>query len=165
MELQQAGVKPTDVKSDLIEDFKNGWQDWYLLSANNPHHWEYSTRKLNDPKWQGAEGQQLLLELQSEKDNELIVVLTTNFFRPYRGPSREYLAKVPLRGGKLVTAALNVSDFKTLKGELLPSWSQVDLLSLRAYFEKDGTLMGSKSWQGPQPSFKQLSWSSPDDRI
>ena len=53
-ELQRAGTKATDKASPLIDDFSHGWQDWYALSAANPHHWEYSTRKLNDPKWRGG---------------------------------------------------------------------------------------------------------------
>lgn len=35
-----------------------------------------------------------------------------------------------------------------------------DLLSLRAYNEKNGKLLGSKSWTGPQPKFHELLWTT-----
>lgn len=160
--LQQSDVSSTDVKSDLIEDFARGWQDWYRLSPDNPHHWEYSTRKLNDLKWQGDVGDQLLIDVQTEQDNELVVVVTVNFFRPYRGPTQEYIATIPLHGGPTGTVTVSLRDLKNQEGTALLSWAQVDLLSLRAYYERNGTLTGSKSWKGPQPQFKRLRWYTAD---
>ncbi len=158
-ELQHAKVKPTDNTDPLIDDFSHNWQDWYLLEAGNPHHWEFSTRKLTDPKWQGQSGQRLAVEVQAEKPNELVIVLTTNFFRHYRGKSQEFVAVVKLNGGKdTQTVALEPKDFKNDEGTALASWQNVDLLSLRAYHEKNGTLLGSKSWAGPQPVFRKLWW-------
>jgi dienelactone hydrolase len=157
-DLRRAGAKATDTRSSLIDDFAQGWQDWYTLSANNPHHWEFSTRKLNDPKWQGRSDQKLTLEVQAENENELAIVLTENFFRSYRGKSQEFVAVVRLNGGKPETVLLTPSDFTATRGEKLLSWKNIDLLSLRAYFDKDGTLLGSKSWQGPQPKFLELYW-------
>ncbi|QDU29468.1 Acetyl xylan esterase (AXE1) [Anatilimnocola aggregata] len=158
-DLQQANVKATDKPSPVIEDLSHGWQDWYLLEAGNPHHWEFSTRKLTDPKWQGQTGQRLALEVQAEKPNELVIVLTENFFRFYRGKSQEFVAVVKLNGG---TDSQNVilapGDFKTIDGEALSSWKNVDLLSLRAYYDKSGKLLGSKSWAGGQPKFRKLWW-------
>lgn len=158
VDLQRARMRATDRASPLIDDFSHGWQDWYTLSADNPHHWEYSTRKLNDPKWQGESGQKLALEVQSENENELVIVLTENFFRPYRGQSQEFVAVVKLNGGKQETVSLTPDDFRTTAGDKLSSWKNVDLLSLRAYFEKDGSLLGSKSWVGSQPAFRKLYW-------
>ena len=70
-ELRAAGVKATDKPSLLIDDFTHGWRDWYTLSAANRHHWEFSTRKINDPKWRGQQGYQLTFDVQSEKPNWL----------------------------------------------------------------------------------------------
>jgi len=164
MELQIAKVVATDKPDPVIDDFSHGWQDWYLLEAGNPHHWEYSTRKLTDPKWQGQTGQRLALEVQAEKPNELVIVLTENFFRFYRGKSQEFVAVVKLNGG---TDSQNVSlapgEFKTIDGEALSSWKNVDLLNLRAYFDKGGKSLGSKAWAGGQPKFRKLWWKG-DDR-
>ena len=158
-DLKKADVKATDKPNPMIDDFSHGWQDWYLLEAGNPHHWEYSTRKLTDPKWQGQTGQRLALEVQAEKPNELVIVLTENFFRSYRGKSQEFVAVVKLNGGKdTQSVSLEPKDFKTSDGEALPSWKHVDLLSLRAYYEKGGKLLGSKNWAGGQPVFKKLWW-------
>ncbi|MGE0606595.1 MAG: alpha/beta hydrolase family protein [Pirellulales bacterium] len=158
-ELQRVAVKATDKPVSLIDDFSHGWRDWYLLSVDNPHHWEYSTRKLADPKWQGQPGQRLAMQVQAEQPNELVVVLTENFFRSYRGKMREFVAVVKLNGGQeMQTVSLEPKDFKASDGEGLSSWKNVDLLSLRAYFEKGQQLLGSKEWAGSHPVFRKLSW-------
>jgi dienelactone hydrolase len=159
--LRKANVRATDAASLLIDDFAAGFRDWYQLSANNPHHWEYSTRKICDPKWQGQPGQQLVMDVRAEKPNELIVMITENFFRSSRGRSTEYAAVVKLTGGEdYQTVKLSPSDFHSLDGNTsLTSWQHADLLSLRAYVEKNGTLLGSKAWAGRQPQFRELRWS------
>ena len=50
-ELKKEGVKATDRPSRVIDDFSRGFQDWYRLSADNPHHWLFGTRMITDPKW------------------------------------------------------------------------------------------------------------------
>ncbi|MFO0795843.1 MAG: hypothetical protein U0804_00040 [Gemmataceae bacterium] len=32
------------------------WRDWDAMSADKPHHWEFSNRKVTDPKWRGRPG-------------------------------------------------------------------------------------------------------------
>lgn len=163
MELQRAKVAATDKPSPVVYDFSHGWKDWYLLEPGNPHHWEFSTRKLADPKWQGQTGQRLALEVQADKPNELVIMLTENFFRFYRGKSQEFVAVVKLNGGAdSQNISLAPGDFKTLDGEALSSWKNVDLLSLRAYHDKGGKSLGSKRWAGPQPVFKKLWWQAHD---
>lgn len=158
-ELQTAGVKATDKPTPLIDDFAHGWRDWYTLSADNPHHWEFSTRKLSDPTWQGKPGQRLTFEVTAEKQNELVVILTENVFRPYRGKQRQATAVVKLTGGKEPqTVSLKLTDFDD--GPV--SWQTVDLLSLRAYAEADGKVLGSKTWTGSQPRFYNLRWEGGD---
>jgi hypothetical protein len=161
-DLCRARIKPTDTPSLLIDDFAHGFQDWYRLSADNPHHWEFSTRKINDPKWQGKPGYRLRLDVKTEKPNQLIVVITENFFRSYRGKQQELVAAVNLPGGdQWHTLSLLPQDFRPLDGEGSPaSWQTVDLLSLRAYVEKGGKLIGNKAWAGPQPMFHNLRWSA-----
>ncbi|QDU25866.1 Acetyl xylan esterase (AXE1) [Anatilimnocola aggregata] len=163
-EVAANGASATDKADPVIDDFTHGWRDWYTLSADNPHHWEFSTRKLSDPKWQGQPGQRLTVEVQAEKPNELVIVLTENYFRQYRGKQRELVAVVKLNGGKETqTVSLEPKDFKASDGETLLLWQNVDLLSFRAYFDKGEKLVGSKSWAGPQPVFKKLWWQG-DDR-
>ncbi len=157
--LRAGGVKATDRPDPVVDDFAHGWRDWYRLSADNPHHWEYSTRKLADPKWQGQPGQRLSVEVQAEKPNELVIVLTENFFRSYRGKQKEFVAVFKLGGGREPqTVSLEPKHFTTSDGEALSSWKHVDVLSFRAYYEKGGNLLGSKSWAGPQPVFRKVWW-------
>ena len=163
-DLQRHDAKATDMPDPLIDDFSHGWQDWYLLEAGNPQHWEFSTRKLGDPKWRGQPSQRLTLAVDAEKANELVIVLTENFFRSYRGKSQEFVAVVLLSGGNdTQTIALEPKDFKTGDGEALSSWKNVDLLSLRAYYETGSQLLGSKGWTGDPPKFRKLWWQG-DDR-
>ena len=105
-------------------------------------------------------GQLLVLDVQAEKRNELVIVLTDNLFRSYRGKSQEFVAVVKMSGVEMQTISLTPSDFSTTEGENLSSWENIDLLSLRAYHEKDGKLLGSKSWNGPQPKFHELRWAT-----
>jgi dienelactone hydrolase len=158
------GVSATDKLDPVLDDFTQGWRDWYRLSPDNPHHWEFSTRKLNDPKWQGQSGQRLTFTVATEKPNELVIVLTTNFFRSYRGKQQEFVAVVKTNGGPdTQTFSLEPQNFTTSDGQALSSWSQVDLLSFRAYVQQGEKLLGSKSWQGPQPVFKKLWWQGPNE--
>lgn len=162
-ELHRSGVAPTDKRSPLIDDFSRGWQDWYLLEAGNPHHWEYSTRKLSDPKWQGQIGQRLALDVQAERPNNLVIVLTENFFRSYRGKSQEFVSAVTLAGGQDVqTVLLDPGAFKAADGTALSGWKNVDLLSLRGYCKRGDELIGSRTWAGPQPQFRRLRWQASD---
>lgn len=159
-ELKQAAVRTGDKPSDVIDDFSREWQDWYGLSVDNPHHWQYWTRKLCDPKWRGKSGDKLIIQLQAVKSNELVVAVTQNFFRSYRGRSRDYVAVVKLAEGQQ-TLRLSVSDFKAVDDDSpLTSWEQLDLLGLRAYYEVRGTkkIFGSKQWQGTQPAFSLIRW-------
>jgi hypothetical protein len=156
-------VQTTDLPDSLIDDFSHGWRDWYLLEPRNPHHWEFSTRKLTDPKWQGRPDQRLTLDVAVEKPNDLVIVLTTNFFRSYRGKSQEFVAVVTLNDVRATqTVSLQPQDFHTSDGESLSTWKSIDLLSLRAYYEQGGKLLGSKSWAGAKPTFQKLSWQHPD---
>ena len=138
--LQQAEVKATDEPADLIEDFSSAWQDWYRLSADNPHHWQYWTRKISDPKWRGRTGNQLALEVRLDEPHELVVMPTEKFFRSYRGRQQEYLALVPLAGGDdSQSVTLSPSDFTTPdKQQPLESWAQVDLQGLRVVLPAAG---------------------------
>jgi len=159
-ELKRAGAVATDQPSMVIEDFSHGYRDWYLYSADNPQHWQYWTRKMNDSKWRGKQDYGLCFEVRSERPNKLIVVVTENDFRPYRGKQQDLLAVVDLKGGDWQTIRLVTSDFKTVDGrQLLKSWDNVDDLGFRAYYDQGGKVrLGSDRWSGPQPSFRDLRW-------
>ena len=93
------------------------------------------------------------------RNYELVMVLTENFFRGYRGRQGQFVAVVKLGGDRETnTVSLGPADFETIDGEPLATWKDVDLLSLRAYFEKGDTLLGSKRWAGAQPTFGNLRW-------
>ena len=161
-DLQREGVRATDTPALLIDDFADGFRDWYTLSADNPHHWQFWTRKISDPKWRGQPGYRLAFDVKAEKPNELVVVLTENFFRGYRGKQQDLAAVVKLAGGDpWQTVSLSADDFKAAGGEnRLSSWANVDLLGLRAYYDEGGELLGSKTWAGSQPALRNLRWTA-----
>lgn len=164
-QLNKSGVKATDKRSLIIDDFSHDWRDWYLLSAENPHHWQYWTRKLSDPKWQGSEDSALVLDVRVETDNELVVVITKNFFRPYRGLSEDFVAVVPSKGSKTCqTVELKASDFQSTKdGSSMTTWQQTDLLGFRAYYRerKAESKFGTTRWAGNRPAFREIRWTQP----
>jgi len=160
-DLQKHKILATDKPSDLIDDFSRGFQDWYLLSADNPHHWQYWTRKVNDPKWQGQPGEELVFDVKTEKPNQLVVQVNENFFRSYRGRQRELVTVVDLAGGdrwqrvSLLAEQFQVAGEKTR----LANWGQVDLLGWRAYYgDRQSKVIGSINWVGTRPQFRNLRW-------
>jgi len=163
--LRQAGVRATDRPSLVIDDFARGLRDWYVLSPENPHHWQFWTRKVTDPKWRGPSGARLAMTLKVEHDNTLVLVLRENEWRS-RGKRREYAAEVRLDGAAdPQTVRLSAADFKdTATGEPLAGWAEIDQLGVRAQanVERDGkkTRLGGR-WEGPQPEFHDLRWVLP----
>ncbi len=159
-DLHRAEVKATDAPGHLIDDFQHGFRDWYTLSPDNCHHWQYWTRKITDPKWRGQSGCRLAFDVKVEKANELVVVITNSFFRPYRGKQQDFAAVVKLSGGESwQSVALSPGDFRAVGShERLESWSKADLLGFRAYCADGESLLGSKSWVGAQPLFRNLRW-------
>jgi hypothetical protein len=129
-------------------------------TPDNPHHWQFWTRKITDPKWRGQPGYRLTFDAQSQQANELIIVLTENFFRQYRGKQQEFVAVAKLAGGEQwQTVSLSPGEFRSVKGEdVLRSWANVDLLGLRAYYDEGGRFLGSKTWKGSQPKLRSLRW-------
>jgi len=163
-ELQTKKILATDKLSNLIDDFSRGFQDWYLLSADNPHHWQYWTRKITDPKWQGQAGEQLTFDVKTEKANELVVIIQENFFRGYRGRQRELVTVVELSGGdQWQKVSLPAARFQVPDGEgMLSNWGHADLLGFRPYYgDRQGKVIGSTRWVGRQPQLRNLRWSEP----
>ena len=101
--------------------------------------------------------------METEKPNELVILLTENFFRSYRGKSQEFVAILKLNGGPdTQTISLEPKELKNSDGEALSSWKHVDVLTLRAYCDKGGKLLGTKAWAGGQPKFRKLWWQDND---
>ena len=166
-ELKKRGVQATDEPSRLIDDFSRGFQDWYRLSVDNPHHWQFWTRKITDPKWRGGDGESLVFEVRTERPNQLIVVITENFFRGYRGRRRGdsvTVVKLP-GGGDWHTVRLAPSDFIHQEtGKRLESWKVADLLGFRAYYgDRGDRVLGSTRWAGGRPVFRSLRWVKSDE--
>ncbi len=163
--LAVGGASATDRVSSEIDDFSRGFQDWYLLSADNPHHWQFWTRKITDPKWRGPAGARLTFDVKVSHANKLVVVVNENFFRGYRGRQRDVVAAVDLDScDRWQSVMLPASAFKTPDGKsTLASWDHADQLGFRGFFDsRDGRVVGSKKWSGARPRFRNLRWTLPD---
>jgi hypothetical protein len=44
------------------------------------------------------------------------------------------------------------------EGEALPTRKNVDVLSVRAYYDRGEKLLGGKTWPGSQPAFRKRLW-------
>jgi len=161
-ELREKGARATDTPSRLVDDFSRGFRDWYRLSADNPHHWQFWTRKITDPKWRGGAGERLTFEVKTEKPNRLVVVITENFFRGYRGSRKgESVTVVELPGGSgWHEVSLAAGEFiHQESSKRLESWDVADLLGFRAYYgDRGGKVLGSVRWAGDWPEFRNLRW-------
>ncbi len=165
-QLNAANVRATDEPERVIDQFANDWRDWYRLNRGNPHHWQFWTRKISDRKWRGREGDKLSMSLTAGEANPLVVVVTENFFRPYRGKQRSFTAAVELRGGgRPQSIELVPSDFVAVDGQQrLTSWRHADLLGFVPYYrnrDKPEKTIGTERWAGALPKFRDLRWLAP----
>ena len=164
--LKHNRVQATDRRSLLIDDFSHEFRDWYRLSADNPHHWQFWTRKITDPKWRGPAGHRLTFDVKTRDANRLVVIISENFFRSYQGRQRDLINVVKLPGGdKWHTVSFAPSSLKTVDGkDSMDSWNHADLLGFRAYYgDHRKTTIGTTRWAGPRPEFRNLRWTRPRD--
>jgi hypothetical protein len=162
-ELKAAGVAATEHPSALIDDFKNGWRDWYRLEGTNTEHWENWTRKITDPQWQGADGASLEITLTTPDANTLNVVAIENEWRSYRGKKVTYVCRKPLSGSpNPQTITLSASDFQDNEGRALAHWRQLDQLGFCAQYalKDDAKNSPPTKWKGQIPTFHRLAWTA-----
>ncbi|MFO1004087.1 MAG: dienelactone hydrolase family protein [Planctomycetaceae bacterium] len=150
----------TVAAEDVIDDFSNGFTDWYELNGGHVSLRELWTRKVSDPIWRGADGDKLCLTLKMPETNHFSIVLVENEWRNYRGPRRTFACTREIQGSAgEQEIVLEFSDFRGLKdGDgPLKSWAQLDLLGMCAGF-KDGRGKQASQWRGPAPEFVRLEW-------
>jgi hypothetical protein len=160
--LQAADVKPAGKPDALIENFKNGFRDWYTINGNHRTLWQHWTRKVTDPKWRGSAGARLALTIHSEQPNVIGFVLKENTWRGYRGKPRVYTAEARLKGRAPETVTLALKDFRcTTDGAPPASWAELDELGLVARHTVRGPkprVLAAEDWRGAPPVFIRLEW-------
>ena len=156
-DLKKAGVQATEKPQRLVEDFSKGWQDWYRLSHNNPHHWFYATRKIIDPSWIGPKGGKLTFEINTtEEGNQLAVGIETNTWQGYTGRKRDkFHAMVQLPKSGSQTISLSANDFKNAAGISMVDWDEATELT----FTPANRVLNTKNdWKGNPPTLAKLRW-------
>jgi dienelactone hydrolase len=161
--LKTAGTKTTEKRERLIDDFSRGWQDWYRLNQDNPHHWFYSTRKILDPSWIGPNDGRLAVELEITAPGcELAVGVEVNNWQGYTGRKRDtYHAVIELANAGPQSISLRSADFKNWAGQSLADWDEITEL----FFTPANRLKGinggpprKRNWNGRPLELKKLSW-------
>jgi hypothetical protein len=158
-QLREAGVKRTGERQRLIDDFSRGWQDWFLVAANNPHHWNFKTHKVNDPAFFGPRGAELAFEVETTAPgNTLAVIMETDQWRGYTGrKTRRYVALVELPEAGKRSVRLPVSAFVSPDGDVLDHYDFVTGLILTP--GNKGLPSKVKTvWQSSIPTFRNLRW-------
>jgi len=158
-ELRQAGVKPGGERQRLIDDFRRGWQDWSLVAAENPQHWNFQTYKVNDPAFFGPRGAELAFEVETTAGgNTLAVVMETDRWRGYTGrKTKRYTALVPLPEFGSHHVRLPAAAFVAPDGETLEHYDFVTGLILTPG-DKELPEKVKTHWQGKVPTFGNLRW-------
>lgn len=154
-ELAAANAQATRKQSLQIEDFEDGWEkEWFTYK---PDAWSRSTHKLNAETWKAPENASLALEVRTEQQNTLVVLLD------------DYAAEVSLNGGDAWQGvSLQPHDFVNLDGESLAKFNDVMRLKL-GFSERLKPPRGSKKsaqivgepWKGAAPRFRSLRWIAP----
>ena len=158
-QLREAGVKQSGKRQRLIEDFSHGWRDWSLVAANNRHHWNFETHKINDPAFVGPRGGSLGLDVTTtEPDNTLVVIIDVDRWRGYTGRKpRRYVALVNLAKAGRHSVSLPVNQFVTAEGEVLKNYDFATSLILTPG-QKERPDKVAKPWQGEIPIFANIRW-------
>ena len=154
-DLKSAGARATLNPSLLLESFEDDWEkEWFTY---RPNEWARTTFKVNDEIWKAPVGAKLALKVRAAEANQLVVLI------------EGYAAEVKLMGGtQWQEVVLLVEDFQNNAGEALPSWQNISQLKLSPVErlrpkrgDKAKPRVVGKSWQGPNPEFRELRWQVP----
>lgn len=171
-------AKPT-LKRGIIIDSMDNFQNWYVYGANtdpnldiaqfipfkgkageegftvNPEvygggdiEFDYGTRKVTDPQWRGAGQGALLIDVLSSRMPEKMEIKVIELV----GITDVEYAACPTflePNNGWITIRVETNQFKSIEGEVLSRWDQVDLIRLC------GTALPSTP-----PVFRRLRWES-----
>jgi hypothetical protein len=157
-QLLAAGVRPNLQRQRIIDDFRRGWQDWFLVAPDHRHHWNFKTHKVNDPAFVGPHGASLAFGIETTvAGNRLAVVMETDGWRGYTGrKTKRYTALVDLPQG-WNEIQLAASQFVTPAGEVLSNFDYVTGLIFTPG-DKELPETVETVWQGDIPTFRNLRW-------
>lgn len=158
--LQAAGVLASEKRGRIIDDFSRGWQDWYRLNANNPHHWFYATRKVVDPTWMGPVNGELAVDVvTTDTQNWLAIGVEVNNWQGYTGRKRDtYHAIVALEKAGKHSLPLPASKFRNQSGQVLSDWDEVNELTFTPANRIREISEVKSNWRGAPLGLENLRW-------
>ncbi|MCA9248143.1 MAG: dienelactone hydrolase family protein [Planctomycetales bacterium] len=158
-QLAAANLTASGERQRLIDDFRDGWRDWSLVSATNPQHWNFETHKVCDPAYFGPRGAALAIDVEtSEPGNTLAVVMETDRWRSYTGrPTLRYTALIGLPSAGRQQLEISLDRFVTSDGQVLASYDFVTSLILTPG-QKERPEQIEQPWCGGVPTFREIRW-------
>ncbi|VGO17697.1 hypothetical protein PDESU_06299 [Pontiella desulfatans] len=156
-ELVSNGVVPTAERNRLIDDFSRGFKDWYTLSEDNPHHWMFYTRKMNDAAWKGPVDGELSFDITTTEANNLLTIKLMDEWGEHIWSSFAATINLPVAGTNTVSLALD--DFVLLGDgtSTLSSWEDVRYMGIASANKFDSSTYPTW-WQGDVPVLENLQW-------
>lgn len=151
-QFRTAEVKATLAPTDIIENFKPGWEkEWFTY---RPEEMGLRTHKLYDDRWKAAKHANLSLTVRSAKPNKLVIGIDA------------FAAEIELSGNsKWETITLSATDFKDAHGVAMTDWNKIREFRFLAAEHLRSTKRGDNTrrlvggnWQGEGPDFKLIRW-------
>ena len=160
--LRSSALVATETRQRTIDDFRNGWRDWYRLNHSNPHHWFYATRKIIDPTWMGPKGGKLALDvITSAANNHIAIGIEANTWQGYTGRKRDtFQAIIALPKAGINSITLTAGDFKNSTGQSMPGWDEATELTFTPANRVSSSTR--ENWRGKPPELRNLRWEGGD---
>lgn len=160
--LARSGIKATATRQRSIDELASDatMRDWYILNQGNPHHWLYSTRKLNDPRWQAPNNGQLQITASTtEADNTLAIKIISHSWRGYLQKRAEtFIATIRLAVPGAHTFVLKSADFKNATGLMLQDWDGITELQFQSADKALPMRKELTQWRGSALQLHHLEW-------
>ncbi len=151
-QLQSAGVKATLPSSEIIEDFKPGWEkEWFTYK---PEEMGLRTHKVYDDRWKAPKNARLFFTVRSARPNKMVIGIDG------------FAAAVKLAGGsEWETITLSAADFKDAHEGAMAGWDGIKEFRFLAAEHLRPARRGDKTrrlvggnWKGNPPEFRILRW-------
>lgn len=155
-ELAANGIQATATRTRQLDEFDDGFQDWYQLFPNNPILFDIGSWKVGDPIYEAPIGSLLAFDVQaSTAGNFLGITLRTDWnFRP----NTTYAALFPLNKTGNNHIILSPASFINRESGLpLADWSDIKIIQFQPGNHANPSI-GLPGWVGDIPTFSSLRW-------
>lgn len=155
------------VKSNLIDDFTNGWQNFGQINRGNLKSWQFDTYMLNDKRFRPPQNAKLAFEVHSSVAGNILGVelVVDNHIKGRH--AKKYYSGLKLKQG-WNSFTFGPEDFKFYdKGkrarvenaERLATFTNVNVMGFKPLSQIFRQRDKKEEWKGETPKFRNLRWS------